>query len=128
MDARRADLTQFAGGRYLNLRTYRRSGEAVATPLWFVEDDAGLYVRTFAKTFKVKRLRHDARVGVVACDRRGDPRGDWLAGTARILDGADVEAKRADGLLNRKYGWQKRLSDRWYARTLGRPVIIAIRL
>ncbi len=128
MDTRLSGPTRFADRRFLSLETYRRNGEAVATPLWFVEDDATLYVRTFAGTFKVKRLHHNARVRVVACDRQGTHEGDWIGGVARLLAATDAEARRANGLLNRKYGWQKRLSDLWYARTLGRAVIIAIHL
>src|SRR5262245_13309055 len=31
-------LSQFAGEKYLNIETYRKSGAAVATPVWFAED------------------------------------------------------------------------------------------
>ena len=66
-------LVQFSGRKYLNLVTYRRSGTAVPTPMWFVEEGGVLYVRTPAKSGKVKRLRNNPRVRVVPSDGRGGP-------------------------------------------------------
>jgi hypothetical protein len=37
---------------------------------------------------------------------RGNLKGEWVDATARLLD--DAESRRADDLLNRKYGWMKR--------------------
>ena len=37
---------------------------------------------------------------------RGKLKGDWVEAAAREIEGA--EAKRADDLLNEKYGWKKR--------------------
>ena len=38
---------------------------------------------------------------------RGNMKGEWVDATARLLDKA--EARRADELLNRKYGLAKRI-------------------
>src|SRR6185295_4908480 len=99
-------LAQFAGHKYLNLESYRKNGQGVRTPLWFAEGDGVLYFYTVAHSYKVKRLRNNPRVRIAPCDVRGKVKGDWIEATARLLD-AD-EARRADELLNRKYGWQKR--------------------
>ncbi|HKQ90233.1 MAG TPA: PPOX class F420-dependent oxidoreductase [Blastocatellia bacterium] len=100
-------LAQFAGRKYLNLESYRRNGQGVRTPLWFVEDDGALYFYTVAHSYKVKRIRNNPRVRVAPCDARGNVKGEWAAATARRLDVA--ESRRADELLNRKYGWAKRI-------------------
>jgi uncharacterized protein len=100
-------LAQFAGRKYLNLESYRRNGQGVRTPLWFVEDDGALYFYTVAHSYKVKRIRNNPRVRVVPCDMLGNVKGEWVNATARRLDGA--EANRANELLNRKYGWAKRI-------------------
>jgi PPOX class probable F420-dependent enzyme len=100
-------LAQFAGRKYLNLESYRRNGQGVRTPLWFVEDDGALYFYTVAHSYKVKRIRNNPRVRVAPCDARGNVKGDWAAATARRLGVA--ESRRADELLNRKYGWAKRI-------------------
>jgi uncharacterized protein len=100
-------LAQFAGRKYLNLESYRRNGQGVRTPLWFVEDDGALYFYTVAHSYKVKRIRNNPRVRVAPCDVRGKVEGEWAAATARRL--GDAESRRADELLNRKYGWAKRV-------------------
>jgi uncharacterized protein len=100
-------LAQFAGRKYLNLESYRRNGQGVRTPLWFVEDDGALYFYTVAHSYKVNRIRNNPRVRVAPCDMRGNVKGEWAAATARRLGGA--ESRRADELLNRKYGWTKRI-------------------
>ncbi len=41
-----SNLSPFRGQPYLNLETYKRSGQAVPTPVWFVEHEDRLYVRT----------------------------------------------------------------------------------
>ena len=99
-------LAQFAGQKYLNLESFRKNGQAVRTPLWFAEADGVLYFYTVAHSYKVKRLRNNPRVRIAPCDVRGKVKGDWIEATARLLD--QDEARRADELLNRKYGWQKR--------------------
>ena len=102
-------LRPFAGQKYLNLESYRRSGQPARTPLWFVEMDGRLYVRTPDDAWKVKRIRHTPRVRIAVCDLRGGLKGDWIDATARIAGGE--EAERANRLLARKYGFMRRLID-----------------
>jgi hypothetical protein len=102
-------LPSFAGQKYLNFESYRRSGKPVRTPLWFVESGGFLYVRTPEDTGKVKRIRRNPRVRIVVSDVRGRPKGDWMEARARIAEGA--EAAQANRLLSRKYGLVKRLID-----------------
>jgi len=101
-------LAQFRGRKYLNLETYRRSGAAVRTPLWFAEEEGVLYVYSLADSGKVKRLRNNPRVRVVPSDMRGTPKGEWVEARAEILDA--VGAARGHQLLRQKY-WMKRLFD-----------------
>ena len=117
-------LIQFSNRKYLNLVTYRKSGAAVSTPLWFVEEGGVLYVRTPARSGKVKRLRNNPRVRVVPSDRRGNPKGAWIDGRARIVCGA--QAQRANRLVHRKYGWRKKLIELWYKRNPEKRVTIAV--
>jgi PPOX class probable F420-dependent enzyme len=117
-------LIQFSNRKYLNLVTYRKSGAAVSTPLWFVEEGGVLYVRTPARSGKVKRLRNNPRVRVVPSDRRGNPKGAWIDGRARFVCGA--QAQRANRLVHRKYGWRKKLIELWYKRNPEKRVTIAV--
>lgn len=100
-------LAQFANQKYLSLESYRKDGGAVRTPLWFVEDNGNLYFYTVAHSYKVKRIRNNPRVRVAPCDIRGNLKGEWAPATARRLDPS--ETRRADDLLNRKYGLAKRI-------------------
>lgn len=100
-------LAQFADQKYLNLESYRKTGEAIRTPLWFVEDKGRMYFYTVAHSYKVKRIQNNPRVRIAPCDMRGNLKGEWIDATARRLD--DNEARHANDLLDRKYGWQKRL-------------------
>ena len=82
-------FAHLAGHKYALLVTYKRSGESVATPVWFGVDDAGvLYCRTGKLAAKAKRIRNDPRVKVAPCSVRGAPRGSFADGTARIVDAA----------------------------------------
>ena len=102
-------LAQFSGQTYLNLETYRKSGQAVRTPLWFVERDGVLYMRTPAASGKVKRIRNNPRVRVVPSDVRGNPFGLWQDGEASLIDAESAEW--VNDLIKRKYGLLKRLID-----------------
>jgi PPOX class probable F420-dependent enzyme len=101
------NISQFAGQKYLNLETYRKNGNAVATPVWFAEDAGVLYIYSLANAGKVKRIRNNPRVRVMPCDMRGKPKGEWVEGAARILD--DAGSERAHRLLDKKYGWMKKV-------------------
>ncbi|MCS6772745.1 MAG: PPOX class F420-dependent oxidoreductase [Anaerolineae bacterium] len=109
---------------YVNLETYRKNGKAVPTPVWFVEQDGVLYVRTVANSGKVKRVRNNPRVRVAACDVRGKLKGDWLPAQAVIA--SSDEAERANALLNQKYGLLKRLFDLFGALQRSQYTVIKI--
>lgn len=64
-------LTALADERFVSLTTYRRSGDAVSTPVWIARDGEELIVTTPRRSGKVKRLRNDPRVTLAPCDRRG---------------------------------------------------------
>jgi uncharacterized protein len=99
-----------AAERYISLTTFKRDGSAASTPVWVVSDDGTrLLVWTGADTWKVKRIRRDARVRVAASDARGRTRGESVDGRARLL-GTDAAAT-VEPLLRNKYGLQKRALD-----------------
>ena len=108
----------FSGHNYISLESFRKNGRGVAVPVWFAEEKGILYVYSEAAAGKVKRIRNNPRVRVAPCDLRGRVTGAWVEATARLLDGA--EARRADDLLNAKYGFQKRLLG-FFAKFRPRP-------
>ena len=107
----------FAGQKYLNLETYKKSGQGVKTPVWFAADpsvtldssDAKLYVYTIGVSGKVKRIRNNPQVKIAHCNMRGDLKGDWVSARAEIVTGP--EAQHGMQLLNKKYLPWKQLLD-----------------
>ena len=99
--------------KYISLKTFRKNGTGVATPVWFGEQDAKLYVMTRSDMGKTKRIRNNARVSVAPCTIRGKVTGSEFAAMARILP--PQEHSNARKAINRKY-WIARLPFIW-ART-----------
>ena len=93
--------------KYCQLITFRRSGGAVPTPVWFALDGGRLYVKTEDPSGKVKRIRREDRVRVAPCGIAGRLRGPALEGRARFLP-ADA-TDRAEHVLRRRYGLGRRL-------------------
>jgi uncharacterized protein len=79
------DFTGFDKTRQILLVTFKRSGEAMPSPINHGVADGKIYVRTDGSTGKVKRIKNNPRVVVVPSSLRGKPIGEAVAGTARIL-------------------------------------------
>jgi len=94
--------------QYLNLETFRRSGESMKTPVWFVEDGDTLYVRTIANSGKVKRIRNNGQVNIAPCKVDGALLGEWIPARAREVTDKDTFSK-VDRLLDNKYGLMKKM-------------------
>jgi hypothetical protein len=104
--------------RYISLVTFRRSGEAVKTPVWFAKHGGKFYVFTAAGSGKVKRLRNDRRIRAAPCGPRGRLRGEWIEGQARRIEDPAIE-RAAYAALLAKYGWQMRVLN-FFSRLSGR--------
>ena len=112
---------------YISLRSYKRDGGAVDTPVWAAPLDGALVVFTLRDSFKVKRIRRNSRVQVATCGVLGAVTGAWMDGTCSLVDDREREA-RAYAALDAKYGWQMRLGT-WMRRLAGgleRRVILEI--
>ena len=102
----KSPLVQFTNQKYLNLETYRKSGDVVRTPVWFVEENGVLFVRTTNGSGKVKRVKNNPKVRVVPCEVYGQPVSEWVAGWAELRSTA--ETTRLNALFEEKYGEIKR--------------------
>jgi uncharacterized protein len=96
--------------RYVSLATFRKSGVAVYTPIWFAEDHNKLYFMTNSKLGKVKRIRNNPQVKIAPCTIRGKITGPEFAATVRILP--KEESGRVRQLIRAKY-WLARLPFLW---------------
>ena len=92
---------EIRGQKYVCLTTFRKSGVAVVTPVWFAERDEKLYVKTRIESGKSKRIRNNPSVRVAPCTIRGKILGPEFVGTARIL--AVEHFGPAKEVINRKY-------------------------
>ena len=112
---------------YINIESYRRDGGGVKTPVWCAELDGKLVVVTDGTSYKVKRVRRNAKVRVAPCDAVGGVRGEWVEGECRIIDDPE-RARRAHAALQAKYGWQFRLLDlgSWISRRMKRRAYLEI--
>ncbi len=90
--------------KFIALATYRKSGEAVVTPVWFTHLDGKLYVWTGSSSGKVKRLRNNPRVSLAPSDFSGKPLGDDLTGLVSFPP--ESEWKMLTGHFQSKYGLQ----------------------
>ena len=98
-----------AGGRYVRLSTFRKSGAVVPTPVWFARLGKNLYVVTGRNTGKVKRIRNNPGVAVAPSDFRGRPKGPEMRAVAGVTD--EQRGGPADRALRGKYGWQYRVFE-----------------
>lgn len=118
--------TDFAGfGRYrqILLVTFKRSGEAMPSPINHGVADGKIYVRTDASTGKVKRIRNNPKVLVAASNLRGKPSGPVVAGVARVLD--ESETAHADAVIAANWSRPMKVFERGLDRgsqAMGTPI------
>lgn len=117
---------QFESKSYLNLETFRKNGESIRTPVWFVQQEKTLYVWTQADSGKVKRIRKNSSVKVTPCKVDGTVIGEWQNAQAQVLD--EAETRRVNQLLKKKYGIQKMLFGLMAAFNKTKHVGLAIQL
>ena len=93
------------GAKYLNLETFRKTGVGVPTPVWFAGDVLRnaptitvFYIYSEADAGKVKRIRNNPKVHVAPCTMRGDVRGAWIDGRARICEDDEAAHGQQFGL------------------------------
>jgi uncharacterized protein len=120
-------LDQFHKQKYLNIETFRKSGESMKTPVWFVQDGETIYVQTVANSGKVKRIRNNGHVNIASCKMDGKLVGNWVPAQAREVTDPEVSTK-VNHLLDRKYGLMKKLFENQRAQKGGKDTILQIKL
>jgi uncharacterized protein len=94
--------------QYIDLVTYRKNGTPVSSPVWFAIDDQDrLVVYADGASGKIKRIRNSTTVTVAACTIKGKHVGPQMRATAELLP--ESQGAIVHKLLNKKYGWKKRL-------------------
>jgi len=87
--------------KYISLATFRKSGVAVYTPIWFAELNGTLCLMTSSKSGKYKRVRNNPKAKIAPCTMRGKITGPEFDATVRIMNAAEFAAARK--AINAKY-------------------------
>ncbi len=89
--------------KYVSFVTYKKDGSPVATPVWVVPFQGGYAFTTEPDSFKIKRLRNDARATLTVCNARGKIVEGAVVhiGAAVVLDEDDAE--EVARLISKKY-------------------------
>ncbi|NDB32619.1 MAG: PPOX class F420-dependent oxidoreductase [Nitrososphaeria archaeon] len=93
--------------KYINLETYKKNGQAVQTPVWFMISDNTILVQTMNTTGKIKRIRNNQKIRIMPCGIRGEPKGEWIEGTAKLAD--DAKIQEIARLRVKKYGFKAKM-------------------
>ena len=104
------DFTGFGKTRQILLVTFKRSGDAMPTPINYGFADGKIYVRTDASTGKVKRINNNPHVVVVPSSLRGKPKGQPVAGLARIFPAS--EHAHADKVIAANWSMPMKVFER----------------
>lgn len=93
---------------FVSLTTFRRSGDAVSTPVWIARDGEDLIAITPSDSGKVKRIKNSERVELRPCTRRGKVSVDAVPvpAVASIETGDALE--RGTAVIKKKYGFEFR--------------------
>jgi PPOX class probable F420-dependent enzyme len=104
------DIKSLEKGSYISFSTRKKSGDFVATPVWFAPDGDSYYLFSAGEAGKVKRLRNFTESQIAACTVSGKVTGKRFDTHAYLLD-KPADTKKALAALRRKYGWQMAVGD-----------------
>jgi PPOX class probable F420-dependent enzyme len=99
-------LEALKNDRYISLETFKKDGNGVKTPVWFVEVDNRIIVFTDGTSYKVKRVGRNPKARIAACSASGKVHGEWFDATAQIVPAQDDLARRGYEALQKRYGLQ----------------------
>ena len=94
-------VEQLKMGKYINIKTFRKDGTDIATPVWFLENNDVFYICTGGGTYKVRRIQNNPKVEIALADSGGKLKGDYFEGKARIM--SKDETKEIYRLFRKKY-------------------------
>lgn len=118
-------LSLFHDQKYICLETFKKNGQGVKTPVWFVIHDRIIYVATMDSSWKVKRLKNIKSVRVVPSNFKGEVKKQWVDGQAFF--GNESELKLVMSLRNKKYGSLARIIGLFISKK-GKVIVIGIKI
>lgn len=121
-------LSKFDGENVISLETYRKNGEPVRRPVWFLKEDDVLIVHTADSTGKARQIRRNPKVRVAPSKFRGEPKSEYIDAQAELV--TDPEAvDKYYSLIYKKYGLMGSLTKfiQRFSRSKAKDIIIRIR-
>jgi len=114
--------------KVISLETYRRNGNPVRTPVWFLEENGVIYVHTDDRTGKIKRVRRNPSVKIAPSHFRGKPKSDYISGKATIETNPETVEKYRS-LIYKKYGLMGKFTTfmQRFSRSKAKDVLLLIR-
>src|SRR5574339_685560 len=91
----------FYDKKYINLQTFKKNGEIVSTPVWFVLKNNEIFFRSDGNSGKVKRIRNNNNIKASICDIRGNIKGQTYTGIANFQDKSRYN--EINSLFDKKY-------------------------
>lgn len=92
------------------LTTFKKSGDGVPTPMWFILDGESVLMTTRGNSWKVRRLKRNPKVTIGWSDSSGRKHGKLYEAQASLV--TEEQAFQAAVIaLNKKYGLKKKLID-----------------
>jgi uncharacterized protein len=83
-----------AARKTMVLTTFKADGTGVPTPVSVAVEAGRIFFRSYAETWKAKRLRRNPLVEVTPSTLRGKQRGPTLPARSQLLNGGDEAAAR----------------------------------
>lgn len=123
-----ATFSRFHGENVISLETYRRNGEPVRRPVWFLEEKGTIYVHTDDSTGKVKQIKRNPKVRIAPSHFRGKPKADYIDAQAELITNPDtvMEYRRR---IYKKYGLAGTVTTFFqrFSRSKAKDILILIR-
>lgn len=94
-------LTHLPKGKYISLKTYRRNGDGISSPVWFVEENLKFYACTGENTFKARRIKNNSQVQIASSNSSGKTNSEYFDAEAQFLTTDKIESIRR--LFRNKY-------------------------
>lgn len=103
-------IKQLEAGKYVSFATLKRSGDYVATPVWFAPLNGYYYLFSAGDAGKVKRLRNFSEARLAPCTVSGKLKGEFMDTQAYLLESPE-DIDTALNALHKKYGLSMKITD-----------------
>ncbi|MGD1834958.1 MAG: PPOX class F420-dependent oxidoreductase [Nitrososphaeraceae archaeon] len=120
------NIRYFIDGKYINIETFKKNGNSVRTPVWYIIYNNIIYIRSDKNSGKVKRIRKNTHVRIAKCNMFGKLNGEIIEGTAHVNENK-IE-KNIDKFFDNKYGIKNKIIKLMYKIKKINMVLISVKI